>query len=152
MSTTTRRAVFAAAPAVAAGTLAAGTAVNAVAVAVTRATEVDPIFALIRAHQADVEAMVHACDNGHGDEADFVTPDRWLLQVLTTQPTTIGGVAALLAHVGQPENLLDEPDPEERESILSGVREANPELRDAGREFPKMVAAALRAIAAGRVA
>jgi hypothetical protein len=148
MTTTTRRAVLAAAPAVAAGTLAAG----AVAVAVTRATEVDPIFAVIRAHQADLEAMVHACDSGRGDEADFVTPDRWLLQVLTTQPTTIAGVAALLAHVGQPENLHDEPDPEDRESILSGVREANPELRDAGREFPKMVAAALRAIAAGRVA
>jgi hypothetical protein len=72
--------------------------------------------------------------------------------VLTTQPTTIAGVAALLEHVGQPENLTEEPDPEQRESILSGVREANLELRVAGREFPKMVAATLRAIAEGRAA
>jgi hypothetical protein len=55
MSMTTRRAVLAAAPAVAAGALAAGTAVNAVAVATTRATEVDPIFAVIERHRAASE-------------------------------------------------------------------------------------------------
>jgi hypothetical protein len=55
MTTTTRRAVLAAAPAVATATLAAGIAVNAVAVAVTRATEVDPIFAVMERHRAAME-------------------------------------------------------------------------------------------------
>jgi hypothetical protein len=77
MTTTTRRAVLAGAPAVATATLAAGTGINAVAVAMTRASEPDSIFAVIRAHQTDLEAMVYACNSGHGDEADFVTPDRW---------------------------------------------------------------------------
>ena len=60
----TRRAALAGAPATAAGALIAGTAVNAVAVAMARAAEVDPIFAVIRAHQADVEAYVEACEKG----------------------------------------------------------------------------------------
>jgi hypothetical protein len=60
MSTTTRRAVLAGAPAVAAGALAAGTAANTVAVAMARATEVDPIFAVIERHCAAWEIQEEA--------------------------------------------------------------------------------------------
>jgi hypothetical protein len=67
---------------------------------------------------------------------DAVIADRWLFQVLMTQPTTVVGVAALLAHVGQPENLVDQPDEEARESILSGASEASSELKVASRDFP----------------
>jgi hypothetical protein len=147
MSTTTRRAVLAAAPAVAAGTLAAGTAVNAVAVAMTRASEPDPIFALIRAHQDDIKAYLRACETAL-DDSDPWLADRRLLEVLTVPPTTIAGVVALLEHVGQWENLTEPRglEEEEWESILSGVREAEPELRTAGREFPVRLAVALRSI------
>jgi hypothetical protein len=66
MSTTTRRAVLAAAPAVAAGALAAGTAVNAVAIATGRASEPDPIFAVIRAHQDDIPSTLEADQMARG--------------------------------------------------------------------------------------
>jgi hypothetical protein len=107
----------------------------------------DPIFALIEAHQADMLAMVHACESGRSEEFDFSIPDRWLPQVLATQPTTMAGVAALLAHVGQPENLVDNLDEETRESVLSGVSEARPDLRAAGRNFPARLAVTVRVLA-----
>jgi hypothetical protein len=106
----------------------------------------DPIFALIRAHQADMEAFLRACESG--DEEFAASPDRWLFQILTAQPTTMDGVAALLAHVGQPENLVDQPDEDARQSILSGVSEANLKLKVAGRGFPARLAATVRALAA----
>jgi hypothetical protein len=105
----------------------------------------DPIFALIQAHQADMLAMVHACESS--EKFDLSIPDRWLPQVLTTQPTTMAGVAALLAHVGQPENLVENLDEETRESVLSGVSEARPDLRAAGREFPARLAVTVRVLA-----
>jgi hypothetical protein len=61
MSTTTRRAILAGAPAVAAGTLAVGTGINAVAVAMTRSTETDPVLAVIREHREAKEELRAAC-------------------------------------------------------------------------------------------
>jgi hypothetical protein len=55
-----RRAVLAGAPAAATATLAAGIAVNAVAVAMTRAAEADPIFAVIERHCAAWEIQYDA--------------------------------------------------------------------------------------------
>jgi len=52
----TRRALLAGAPAVAAAALAAGGAVNILAMAAARPSEADPIFAVIRAHH---DAMAH---------------------------------------------------------------------------------------------
>jgi hypothetical protein len=54
-TTTTRRAMLAGAPAAAAGALAAGTAVNAMAVAMAKADEIDPIFAVIERHREAVK-------------------------------------------------------------------------------------------------
>jgi hypothetical protein len=93
----------------------------------------DPIFALIRAHQTDLMASM-----GDREEVD---PDRALLALLTAQPTTMAGAMALLEHVGQPEHLVDE-----RESILSGVSMAGPELQEAGRLFPTRLAATMLSI------
>jgi hypothetical protein len=49
-TTPSRRALLAGAPAVAAAALAGGAAANALAIAETKAAEVDPIFAVIKRH------------------------------------------------------------------------------------------------------
>jgi hypothetical protein len=132
-----RRALLTAAPAVAAGALLAGTAVNAVAIGMAQAGEVDPIFALIEAHDQaaseesalyrEVARLEETLPDGQTDwsisfgragessrppEACTDAPE-WLtvqlaigeaghrqsdlmLALLTTAPTTIEGVIALL--------------------------------------------------------
>ena len=56
-TTPSRRALLAGAPAVAAAALAAGTAVNAVAIGMAKAGEVDPIFAAIEDHRRSLDNM-----------------------------------------------------------------------------------------------
>jgi hypothetical protein len=71
MKTTTRRAVLAGAPAAAAGALAAGTAVNALAAAMGKAA--DPIFAAIETHKRMVQESFElsvALDEAEGDAAE----------------------------------------------------------------------------------
>jgi DNA-binding SARP family transcriptional activator len=86
MSTTTRRAVLAGAPAVAAGALAAGTAASAFAVAMTRATEVDLIFAVIERHRAasEIREAAHehflAMDALYPREADPEEFEEWSVE------------------------------------------------------------------------
>jgi hypothetical protein len=102
-----RRALLTAAPAAAAGALLAGTAVNAAAVAMAKAGEVDPIFAVIAEHQAAFVAVVAAYARedreGDDDEITEAAQQRVLeagLDLFTTPPTTLAGVVALLEHLG----------------------------------------------------
>jgi hypothetical protein len=159
MSTTTRRAVLAAAPAAAAGTLAAGTAVNAVAIAMTRATEVDPIFAVLTEHRAAMKAYLPASELSGRLEDD--TPEwnaAWavtqatigrehasLHAVLTTDPTTLAGAMALLEHVGG-DNFLGEAPEEYGTSLLAAQAPGEGLLAKAADQFPGRLAAVLRNI------
>jgi hypothetical protein len=115
---TSRRALLAGAPAVAAAALAGGTVANALAIAEAKAAEVDPIFAAIAEHRARMRAWADAMeadDMAETDEAFEAATDAMdatseafeasIGPVLTVQPTTIAGVAALLEHVGQEEFL-----------------------------------------------
>jgi hypothetical protein len=154
-----RRAVLAAAPAVAAGTLAAGTAVNAVAVAMTRATEVDPIFAVLAEHRAAMKAYLPASELSGRLEDD--TPEwnaAWavtqaaierehasLHAVLTTDPTTLAGAVALLEHVGG-DNFLGEAPEDYGTSLLAAQAPGEGPLAEAADRFPARLAVALRNI------
>jgi hypothetical protein len=107
--------------------------------------EVDPIFAVIAEHADATESYVRACDismelvDGTPDwkTADAVTSaahERWhaaWLAVVTSQPTTVQGVAALLAHVGRSEFLGEQEKREglpEIETVLSSwINDTDPE-------------------------
>jgi hypothetical protein len=100
-----RRTVLAGAPAVAAAALAGGTAVNALAIAEAKA-EVDPIFAAIQS-----ERKAFAVYRATAEVAEDVVTEHvhteackawWASQetLMTTQPTSLAGLHALLDHVG----------------------------------------------------
>jgi hypothetical protein len=158
-----RRALLAGAPAVAAAALAAGGAVNILAMGTARPSSVDPIFALIEQHREAILAFGPAIDEGDTMmlAANWTSAERdvfvkaasrreleALKVVLTTPPTTLAGVVALLEHLGQPEwfedtDLGENP---EWESLLSGARDS-PGC-DEARQFPLMLAAAIRSLIA----
>ena len=130
-----RRALLAGAPAAAAAALAGGTLANAVATGMAKAGEVDPVFAAIAEHVAATKAHVAACsisgwlvdgtrdwetENAVTEAAMERAHDAWFALV-TAQPTTVAGVAALLEHVGRNE-FFDEtakPGDEGFETVLS---------------------------------
>jgi hypothetical protein len=89
--TTTRRAVLAGAPAVAAA-MAGGTALAAVTP--------DPIFAAIDRYKAAVEAWVVLIDTGTDTTEAFAAQWEARGDLLHTLPTTIAGSAALLEVLG----------------------------------------------------
>src|ERR1700759_5625158 len=96
---TTRRALLAGAPAVAAAALAGGTVANAVAIGMAKAGEVDPIFALIAEHREAQEACAVAYEaNDLDDDED---PNKLAalekagaveLPLFTTLPTSVARV------------------------------------------------------------
>lgn len=147
-----RRALLAGAPAAAAAALAAGGAVNIVATATARPSSVDPIFAVIAEHRAAHEQHEAACeqeehepDDDKAMEAIDVAHERamaaeWAL--FTTAPTTVAGVAALLAYVAT------ESTADDQTILLYGTGWSDEELVTAVKAFPAHVAAALRNIAA----
>jgi hypothetical protein len=163
-----RRALLAGAPAAAVGALAAGTAVNAMAVAIPRTAEVDPIFAIIAEHCAAIDASCRAV-NTVSEMMDFgpnkdprydaakdvsdMAHDRMsdaMWDVLTEQPTTLAGIAALLAHVGRDE-WLDNREPEyddQKETLLSTFihEDFSHEFKRAAQDFPVRLAATMRSI------
>jgi hypothetical protein len=98
---TSRRALLAGAPAAAAGALAAGTAVNAVAVAMARAGEIDPIFGAIAAYKEAVRAREAALERDDDkDRKGFDGEWEAFYEMLDTTPTTIAGVVAMLEVLG----------------------------------------------------
>jgi hypothetical protein len=166
LNTTSRRALLAGAPAAAAGALAAGAAVNAVAVAIVKAAEVDPIFAAITEHRTAVEEYGALClaaaelmdfepnKDPKSDAAKAASDDGRdrmldaLHDLLTEEPTTLLGVAALLEYFSQPDHGHD---PEE--SILLGAAgwgEADEDIGAAALAFPAIIAETIRSLAGVR--
>jgi hypothetical protein len=68
-----------------------------------------------------------------------------VLAILAHQPTTLVGVLAALEHVSRPEWLTRGTNGT-GETILSGLHENSDEERNAARQFPLRLAAALREI------
>jgi MoxR-like ATPase len=99
---TTRRRLVASAVA-----LAAGTATNLGAIALTRAAEPDPIFAAIAAHRQAWKNLdgCSALDEADTTEADAELDRLWLAhdnaRAALINPTTTAGAAALLRYVAE---------------------------------------------------
>jgi hypothetical protein len=158
---TSRRALLASVPAAAA--LAAGTTVNGLAAALATPSSIDPIFAVIAEHRTAIEEFCRAVrvsgamvaygpdKDPNYDSADKETRDASsrdqsaLWDVLTVRPTTLAGIVALLAHVGLPEFLREEPG-FENETILSSWTNSTGKLKDAAQDFPARLAETMRGI------
>jgi hypothetical protein len=128
--------------------------------------DADPIFAVLAEHRAAMKACLSASAIS-GNLVDH-TP-KWeaawpvtqaaikrehaaLLAVLTSQPTTFAGAAALLDHVGQDQFLgeaeEDLHDPETTLTAWVGTVDAEHELAKATRDFPRRLAATMRRLTA----
>jgi hypothetical protein len=116
----------------------------------------DPIYALIAEHREAIKAL-HTVGNiladmepsadGEAEDAVVAAADRRfgaaLVAVLTVQPTTMAGVAALLEHLGTQEFLgLAKSE----ETILSDAFQYGP-ANAAALQFPRMLAATVRRLA-----
>jgi hypothetical protein len=148
-----RRALLAGAPAAATGALLAGTAVNAVAIGLATAAEVDPIFELIAKHTeacaevrrwSDIYGELSSEDPEHDkieaqEKAALHREEEAIAALLSCPPTTLAGVIAVLEHVGKGEFFFGESN----EAILTGAHESAAEEANA---FPEHLAAALRNI------
>ncbi len=129
-----------------------------------KAAEVDPIHALIAEH---IEALKARCQANEiwgsipvnlpeyeaAEEVLTKAGDRaheLLMELLSAKPTTLEGVAALLAHVGRPEFLTEYPEhPDCRETLLSSMNEyTSHELKRHGQDFPVRLAETLRGLIA----
>ena len=149
-----RRAILTAAPAAAAAVLAGVATVNGLAAGLATPSSADPIFAVIAEHVAATKAYVASChaDTATTDDALMERSEDAWLAVVTTQPTTVPGVAALLAHVGRSEFLGEEEnrsgDPETETVLSSWINGADPkrEFSIAARTFESRLSEALRGI------
>jgi hypothetical protein len=138
-----RRALLTVAAAVAGGTLA-----NAVAIGMTKAGQVDPIFGLIEKHVAACDAAREISDawgDMHPHDQQYAATERdysrvhqarkdALVELLSCQPTSLTGVIAVLAHVGQQDWAYGD---DSEETILldgyeSGIEEAKSILTHLG--------------------
>jgi hypothetical protein len=144
-----RRAILTAAPAVAAGALLAAAVTNAVAIGVAKAGEVDPIFGAIEDHRTAV-ALMRALEDADGDEEEiddqFYGATEALIEadlvLLSTSPTTVTGVVAALEYAGSGSHFY-----RERVTVLQQAGGwTRVDVKDAARDFPALVAAALRNI------
>jgi hypothetical protein len=142
-----------------AGTAAAGAV--ALPAAVAPSEPVDPIFGVIVEHTAAIVAYVAACNISGSlrdpewrtavavtDEAMIRMNDR-PVAILTTEPTTLAGFAALLDHLGKPEFLEphdedDEPHDEDNLTIFAASHEYPADIGEAARCFLPDRAATLR--------
>jgi hypothetical protein len=144
-----RRAILTAAPVAAAAALAGGTVANAVALAIPRTDGVDPIFVLISEHRAAYEEMAALSTGPVREDHDAAMgvamswSDSVLLRLLTTPPTTLGGVVALLQHFTQRE--WNDPD---NHNILVGAVAGSTAMATAADDLPGNLADALRNIIA----
>jgi hypothetical protein len=146
-----RRALLTAAPA-AAGALLAGTAVNAVAIGMAKAGEVDPIFAAIAEHRAAIDAYYDACHNPAAEDETSELCDleaEALGDLLDCRPTTFAGIAALLDHLAQPQWGEVARDPEHRETVLSGASNWGGDIKVAALKLPGVLAETMRGLIEG---
>jgi hypothetical protein len=151
-----RRPFLRGAPAAAAAAPAGGTVVNAVAIGMAKAVEVDPIFGLIEKHKATCDAArafsARWGDMSPSDPEYDVIKERFddayngerkvLVLLLTCQPTTLAGIVAALEHVGQTDWVFGN---DSEDTVLTDASECNIEE---AKVFPKHLAAALRNIIA----
>jgi hypothetical protein len=123
----------------------AGAAAAGVAAFPPAAAEADPIFAVIAEHHASAEAYVRACVDPETEDVEEVTDaarDRMLdalYEVLTEQPTTLLGVAALLKYLAQPDLGHDPED-----TIPVGAMGWGGDFKTAAMEFPGVLAETIR--------
>jgi hypothetical protein len=131
----------------------------------SRRAKADPIHALIAKHieavRADRQAnKIYGRLPGGSPEykaAEKVArktgdrSDKLLVKLLNAKPTTLAGVVALLEHVGRPEFLREDSNPEYRQTLLSSRNEYNDvKWKRLGQDFPLRVAATLRSLIAAR--
>jgi hypothetical protein len=120
----------------------------------SRASVGDPIFAVIAEHRAAVEAHSYYDEDTPPDTTGRINDALW--EVLTAQPTTLPGVAALLHHVGQLEFMgFDKDDPhwtDDGDTVLSVLSHNGDEcdFAHAAREFPTRLAATVRSLIGGQ--
>ena len=112
----------------------------------------DPIFAPIKAHKRElhrrnqnIEAICAAEERHKAEEReDWHRYEAASIALLTSKPTTMAGVIALLNYVGLPEC----SGPGKSETILDGARlSSNQEAAAAAERFPLVSAEALGEIA-----
>ena len=111
----------------------------------------DPIFAAIEAHRREldrrnqtIEAICAAEDRHKAEEREtWHRYEAASIALLTSKPTTMAGVIALLGYVGLPEC----SGPGKSETILDGARlSSNQEAAAAAERFPAANAEVLREI------
>jgi hypothetical protein len=125
----------------------AGAAAAGMAALPAGAAAVDPIFAVIAEHRAVFRTLMDALQKNDRAAGDF-DEDAAIRIVLTAQPTTIEGVAALLHHVGQHECLgMDSEYEEDRETVLTTWNNLEDERKRIAQDFPLRLAATVRAMA-----
>jgi hypothetical protein len=132
--------------------------------------EPDPIFALIAEHCAAVDAHCRAVhiqgemvDHGPDKDPRYDAAKAIAIEaasamydahwdVLTVQPTTLRGVAALLAHVGQDEWLKNQPDyPDQKETFLSTfIHDDDSDFKRASQDLPLRLAETVRSLIGGQ--
>ena len=112
----------------------------------------DPIFAAIEAHSREldrqnrtIEAICAAEDRHKAEERDaWHRYEEASVALLSTKPTTLAGVIALMNYVALPEC----PGPGVCETILDGARlSSNREAAATAEQFPALSAEVLREIA-----
>jgi hypothetical protein len=117
--------------------------------------ELDPIFAAIEAHKRAlgrrneiIEAMCAAEERHKIEERKaWHSYEDAAIALLTTEPTTMAGVIALMSYVALPECA----GPGACETILDGARlSSNREAAAAAEQFPALSAEALREITGER--
>jgi hypothetical protein len=111
----------------------------------------DPIFGAIAAH---LTAIVVYMDHGDSPEDSHEKDrrsevlanacDEPLRKVLSTSPTTLEGLIALLEHVALQEFLDPADDTACRETFLSSCNEWSNETKRFGQDFPLRLAEAVR--------
>ncbi|PWT81201.1 MAG: hypothetical protein C5B58_10195 [Acidobacteria bacterium] len=125
------------------------------AMAVSDPKAADPIFAAIEAHKSELDRRNQTIETICATEERLKLEERdsWhryeaaSITLLTTKPTTMDGVIALLSYVALPEC----SGPGKSESILDGARfSSNRDAVAAAERFPALNAEVLREIAGER--
>jgi hypothetical protein len=155
-TTTSRRAPLT--RALAGAALAGAAGVNVAAIAGSRTTEVDPVFAIIREHREAQEELQQPCEANDLDMEECPRKTAAAnrakgaeLPLFTTRPTTLLGVAALLIYVtSEAHEICRERDGQTVIEYARGWKN-DTELLDAIARYPQHIDDAFRAITEGGV-